>query len=113
MKGQVFLTRRLVLEEAVRLPDGAGGYSESWSELGTVWADMRPTGTRQRVGDAAVLSRVSYRITLRAAPEGSPRRPKVGQRFRDGARRFRIDAVVERPGSVMFVEVWASEEVAS
>lgn len=113
MKDQVFLTRRLVLEEAVRLPDGAGGFSETWSELGTVWADIRPTGSRQRAGDAAVLSLVSYRIIVRAAPDGSPRRPKAGQRFRDGARRFRIEAVTERPGSVMFLDCRASEEVAS
>ena len=32
------LNRRLTLEEAQRLPDGAGGQTLSWVALGTLWA---------------------------------------------------------------------------
>ena len=34
------LSRQLVLEDPRRLPDGAGGYVESWSALGTLWAEV-------------------------------------------------------------------------
>ncbi|MFT7254059.1 MAG: head-tail adaptor, partial [Paracoccaceae bacterium] len=33
------LSRRLTLEAAVRLPDGAGGFSETWEPLGHIWAE--------------------------------------------------------------------------
>jgi head-tail adaptor len=113
MNEQVFLTRRLVLEGAVRELDDAGGFIESWQVLGTLWADVRAAGIRTRDAEAARLSGVTYRITVRAAPIGSPRRPIAGQRFRDGGRQFRIDAVVERPESVLFLDCRASEEVVA
>jgi head-tail adaptor len=41
----VVLNRRLVLEAASRLPDGAGGYAETWVVLGELWADIRSGAT--------------------------------------------------------------------
>ncbi|MFC0283048.1 phage head closure protein [Camelimonas abortus] len=35
------LRRRLVIERAVSAPDGAGGFTASWTEAGVAWAAMR------------------------------------------------------------------------
>lgn len=108
----VRLNRRLVLEQTVRLPDGAGGWQESWAALGVLWADIRARTGRDAGGEAAHLSTTGYRIVVRAAPHGAPSRPRPGQRFRDGARVFAITAVAEHDGNARFLTCFAEEEVA-
>lgn len=112
MKAPV-LTRRLVLEQAVSLPDGAGGFEMTWSPLGEVWADIRAATGRERAADFATLSTTRYRIYVRAAPQEAPSRPKVDQRFRDGARIFRILAVTEADADARFLVCFAEEELAA
>ena len=89
------LTRALVLETPVTVPDGAGGFSTTWQALGTLWADIRAGSGRERLATLGPSGEVRLRITLRAAPHGSTRRPRPDQRLREGARVFRILAVTE------------------
>ncbi|MEO0357139.1 MAG: head-tail adaptor protein [Pseudomonadota bacterium] len=110
---QVHLNRALVLENLLRVPDGAGGFSESWSPLGTLWAQVRATGGSEGETDHAKLSQVSYSITVRAAPHGAPSRPKPDQRLIEGSRIFRILAVTERDPTGKYLELRTIEEVAS
>ncbi len=109
---RVTLNRKLTLEEAQRVPDGAGGFDETWVVLGTLWADIAARSGRETGGEAVSLSSTGYRITVRAAPFGAPSRPKPGQRLCDGARIFRIDAVAEKDGAGRFLTCFAEEEVA-
>ncbi len=92
MNGQ---TRRLVLEERSRTPDGAGGFTGSWAALGVLWGAVAPSGGRIAAGEGGALSRAGYRITVRAAPPESAARPRAGQRFREGTRLYRIRAVTQ------------------
>lgn len=104
------LTRRLVLEEARRLADGAGGFTLHWDAKGAVWAEVRAGAGRERAGDLVTLSTVPYRIIVRAAPQGAPSRPRPEQRFREGQRLFRILAVSEAEAEGYLV-CFAHEEV--
>ena len=82
------LNRPMVLEEVVTTPDGAGGFTTSWTELGTLWAELRAgSGTQQR-GTIAPEGRMLFRVYMRAAPQGSPQRPRPDQRLREGDRFF-------------------------
>ena len=107
------LNRPLILEERVRVPDGAGGYSETWSALGTLWAELRASSGREAEGEFVTLSRATYKITVRAAQVGYPSRPKPDQRFRDGARIFVIHAVVEAGTDGRFLVCHAQEETVT
>lgn len=105
------LNRPMVLEEVATTPDGAGGYTSTWTELGTLWAELRAgSGTQQR-GTIAPEGRMSFRIYLRAAPQGSPQRPRPDQRLREGARVFTILAVSEADPQGAFLLCHAREEV--
>ncbi len=104
------LNRALVLEHRVEAPDGAGGYSSSWEILGSLWAEITPGRGRAKAGVTTAVSAVPYRITVRAAPVGARSRPAPGQRFRDGGRFYRIDAVAERDASRRYL-VCSAEEV--
>ncbi|WP_237072771.1 head-tail adaptor protein [Pseudaestuariivita rosea] len=107
------LSRKLVLEGAVQVPDGAGGFAENWQPLGELWAEILAGSGRETAGSFAPVSRVSYRITVRGAPFGAPSRPKPDQRFRDGDRLFRILAVGERDPQGRYLTCHAVEEVAA
>lgn len=89
------LNRPMVLETRVRVPDGAGGAVDGWQALGTLFAAVKPGSGREVQGVEVVTPSVSLRITVRAAPVGSPSRPKAGQRLREGERVFAILAVTE------------------
>lgn len=107
------LNRKLVLEEAQATPDGAGGFARHWVALGALWASVDAGVGRERAGEFATLSTVVYRITVRAAPLGAPSRPKPDQRFRDGARIFRITAVTEADAEARYLVCYAQEEVVA
>lgn len=104
------LTRMLTLEAPERTEDGSGGHVTNWVALGTLFAEVKPGGGRQAAGLAAPLSRLSCRIIVRAAPEGAPSRPVAGQRFREGERIFRIDAVSAFDRAAHYLSCHAVEE---
>jgi head-tail adaptor len=107
----VNLSRALVLEEATRVSDGAGGFALVWAAVGTLWAEVLPGTGRDTAGEEVVLSTVPYRITVRGASQSAPSRPKVGQRFRDGSRVFTILAITERDEAGAYLVCFVREEI--
>ena len=107
------LNRKLVLEAPVRVADGSGGYIETWAPQGTLWAEVTArTGSERAIANVPV-SRVSYRIVVRSAPEGSGMRPAPDQRFRERERQFVIRAVAEYDPKGRYLTCFADEEVAT
>jgi len=109
--GQVNLNRRLILETLNRVGDGAGGFADIWQPLGVVWGNVGGRTAAQKALAAGDLSKVSYRIIVRGAPQGSSLRPALGQRFRDKDRVFPIDAVFEQDDAGLYLECRAHEEI--
>jgi head-tail adaptor len=105
------LGRALVLETPVTTPDGAGGYSTTWQALGTHWARIDARSGQERRGALGPSGTLALRITVRAAPFGSDRRPRPDQRFREGARIFRILTVAEADPQGRYLLCTAQEEV--
>lgn len=109
---RIRMNRRLRLEAPQRVSDGAGGFSETWVELGKLWAEVRAMSGRELSQSGVLLSAQRYQIRLRAAPEGSSGRPRAEQRFRDGSRLFRITAVAEDDSDGRILICRATEETA-
>lgn len=106
------LTTRLTLEARVRSPDGAGGYNDIWSPLGTLWgAFQRPRGAAM-AGAEVALARSRYRVIVRAAPVGSDARPEASQRFVADGRVYDIIAVLDHDAGKRFLACDVEEEVA-
>lgn len=108
---RVKLNQRLSLETRVQVPDGAGGFDESWLVLGSLWADIRARSGRDAVGVAGVSTVAMYRIVVRASPIGSESRPQAGQRLVSGVRNFTIEAVTEYGTDGRYLQCFAREEV--
>lgn len=107
------LTRALTLETAQDVPDGAGGFDRIWMPLGVHWAEVTARTGRQARGEAGPVSVTPWRIVLRGAPVGDPARPEPGQRFREGPRVWRIEAVAEADPEGRYLTCFAEEEVAT
>lgn len=107
------LSRQLQLEAAQRASDGAGGYTTAWVPLGMLWAEIVAGTGRDVAAVGTVLSRVVYRITVRAAPVGAPSRPKPEQRFREGTRIFKVISVTEFDPGGRYLACQAEEETAA
>lgn len=105
------LNRPMVLEEAVVTPDGAGGHVTTWQSLGTLWVELSAgSGTEQR-GSIAPEGSMRFRLITRAAPQGSPQRPRPDQRLREGSRIFTLLAVSETDTAGAYLVCYAREEV--
>ena len=105
------LNRSLVLEAPVQVADGAGGFGLTWATVGTLWGEVKAGSGRDTAGVEITLATVPYRVTVRGAPVGSPRRPLPQQRFRDGTRVYNIVAVTERDPDGLYLSCFAREEV--
>ena len=106
------LNRRLVLEAPERVSDGAGGFVETWTALGTLWAEVKPRTGRLTSGETGAVSVNAFQIVTRGAPQGHSNRPGPGQRFVLGARIFRIEAVTEDEPKGLYLVCQCQEEVA-
>lgn len=82
------LRTELALEEATQTPDGAGGFTESWTEIALLFSRIEPLAARQRFGAAQTLEDVTHRITIRHRDT-----VRSGMRFRRGGRLFAIATV--------------------
>ena len=109
----VHLNRQLVLEAPTLVPDNAGGYTQGWIALGTLWAEVSARTGREKAGEASQVSTVGYRIIVRGAPVGAEARPAPEQRFREGQRLYRIQAVAERDPNGRYLTCFCNEEVAA
>ena len=47
----VTLSRRLVLETPQMASDGAGGFTQVWASLGTLWGEVRAGSGREAAGE--------------------------------------------------------------
>ena len=99
------LGRLMYLDSPVRQPDGAGGFTESWLELGAMWCEVLLRSGGEAVQGGAPVSAVTYKVTVRSALVGHSERPMAGQRF------FNISAVAERVGEGAFLTCFVDEEV--
>ncbi len=107
------LNRALVLEAPQNVSDGAGGFDRLWMPQGTVWAEVTARTGRVTRGEAGPHSVTAYRMVVRGAPVGDPARPEAGQRFRDGSRVWRIEAVAERDPEGRYLTCFTEEELAA
>ena len=109
---QPILNTQIRLEAPVYAEDGAGGTSESWDELGTLWGAIGNARARETLENGVSVSKATFAVTVRSAPQGAPSRPTERQRFKLGDRILRIIAVTEADGFGKYLTCLVSEEVS-
>ena len=56
---------RATLLQKISVPDGGGGFGESWQNIAAVWIDLAAQSVAQDTGADAVQAKVIYRARLR------------------------------------------------
>lgn len=59
------LDQRVTIQVKQSTPDGGGGYTETWSDVATVWAYVRPMSGAERTQAQQVEAPAMYRVTIR------------------------------------------------
>jgi SPP1 family predicted phage head-tail adaptor len=95
----------LVLEQAQRTDDGAGGFVEQWIEVGLVFARIEPASAKDRFGAGQTLEDISHRITIRHRADAVS-----GMRLRRGARVFAILTVHDPDETGRYLVIRAREQ---
>jgi SPP1 family predicted phage head-tail adaptor len=79
------LRTQLSLEQMTPVPDGAGGFGESWTGIATFFAKLEPVAARDKFGADQTLEEVTHRVTIRHRPDVAS-----GMRLAWATRRFLI-----------------------
>lgn len=103
------MDQRITVQRKTRTSDGMGGFTEAWTNLATVYADIRPLGSRE-IWEAMRVSaetRFRARVRWREDANGAPYYTSA-DRISWRGRIYGIDRVVEmgrRDGlEIMMVE---------
>jgi SPP1 family predicted phage head-tail adaptor len=59
------LKHRVVIQQRVLSADGAGGSTESWSSVATVWAELRARSGSERSFAGKLETRATHALTMR------------------------------------------------
>lgn len=104
------LTKRITLQEEVQTPDSGGGYSISWQDVASIWAEfVYLSGNRS---DEPFISmqqegRKVARVTIRYLPDVTPK-----LRIIYGLRVFNILSVINPGEEGELLELLVAEGVA-
>jgi SPP1 family predicted phage head-tail adaptor len=102
------LDRRVTIEQASLVPDGAGGGAAAWSELATVWGRLQPLAGRERPHAMQPQGAVNHRVTIRRRTDVT-----AAMRIRIDNRVFNIRAVLNGGGREPYSELFCEEGVAT
>lgn len=83
------LRKRVVIEEPIRVSDEAGGFTESWQEVVSAFAEILPVTGREKLSAFKMQGEISHKATIRYVSGIT-----TGMRLKLGARLLNIRAVI-------------------
>lgn len=98
------LNKRITLQYKTIVPDGMGGFTNSWNDAGTVWAALWPTSAKEIIQANSTAMVVSHRIRIRYR-----RDVKGSWRVKFGTRYFAIIAITNPNEKNEFLDLMCKE----
>jgi SPP1 family predicted phage head-tail adaptor len=99
------LRHRVTLEAPIDAPDGAGGFSRSFTPVATLWARIAPSGVREDFVEQRAEQATNYVVTIRWRNDVSK-----DMRFVYRGRKLRIQSVLDPDERRRFL-ICACEEI--
>ena len=84
------LDKCVVVQSRSSTKDAYGHELNSWSEVGTVWANIKPGAGSERVRAMQVAGTVSHTVLVRYAPAFTPPKGAAALRILYGSRVFNV-----------------------
>ncbi|MDD2839741.1 MAG: phage head closure protein [Rickettsiales bacterium] len=98
------LNKRIKIQSKVKMADGFGGYSEIWSDLKTLWAEIKPISNAENFEANQIGEKTSFIITIRYFDLLTTQ-----QRIKYGERIFNIVGVINPLENNQIIEIAAEE----
>lgn len=94
------LRDRITLSRKVQVSDGAGGWTKTWTNIGTYFGESKPQSGRASFFADGLREQESVMFEFRAGPD-----MKQGDRLTWRSQVHEIEAVTLLPGARRFLEV--------
>ncbi len=101
------LKHRIDIEQPVEVADGGGGFTTSWQNFTTIWAEVKPLRGREVFDDDQIQDIKNFRITIRYMDNITTR-----MRIMFDERYFNIRAVINPDEGAESLELLCEEGVA-
>ncbi|MEZ5776024.1 MAG: phage head closure protein [Hyphomicrobiaceae bacterium] len=101
------MNRRVIFEQAVLVPEDAGGFDRNWIAVATVWAAVRPVSAREDVKADQRAGTVTQEIVIRHRGDIAP-----AMRVRIGDDVLAIAAVTDLDGTRRWLRCLAERQLA-
>lgn len=107
------LDQRVTIQRLARTSDGMGGFTEAWSDIGAVWAQILPLRGAEKWEAMRVSpdSRMKARIRWRGDAAGQPYYTPADRLVWRG-RAYNIEAVAPYGGRMAYIEMTIAEGVS-
>jgi SPP1 family predicted phage head-tail adaptor len=99
------LRLKLILERATPTPDGTGESTLTWNVVATLPADVTPVKADEREAGEGLSDLTLHRIVIRKRADIF-----TSDRFRLGARKFRIRSISDPDEDARFLQCLCEEE---
>lgn len=94
------LRDRVTIQNFIRTPDEYGGYTETWQDIATVWANIKPLRGREFFQAQQIQSEVTHKITIRYTDIVKPT-----SRIKYNNRIFEIKSIIDVDNRHRFLEI--------
>ncbi len=98
------LDKRITLQAKTKVPDGGGGFTDTWVDMATIWAGVWPVSAREITEANATVMVISHRIRIRYRSV-----LKAGWRVKFGNRYFSIVGVTSPNEGREWIDLLAKE----
>ncbi len=98
------LRYRVPLQQPVDTDDGAGGTTQTWSDVVTLWARIEPLDAGERVDAERIEAAIDHRVTIRWRAGVTH-----AMRFSFGTRVFAIRGLTDREERHRFLDCLCEE----
>lgn len=102
------LKHRLTLQFEDPQPDGQGGYTPIWTDLGVVWASVQPISGQEALVARQLQDSITHKVRMRWRPN-----VKAAMRLKWGTRLFNIRKVSNLDEGNVWLELRCEEGVAT
>lgn len=86
------LNHRITVQQRTTAQDSYGQELTTWTDVATVWANVKPIGGREKLRAMAVESMLTHTVLVRYRAEFTPPKTMDARRIMYGSRIFNITA---------------------
>lgn len=97
------LNRRITIQRRSATLDDYGQESSGWTDIATVWADVRPIGGREKLRSMAVESTLTHTVLVRYRTDLLPAVAADAWRIVYGTRILQITASMDQDDARKFI----------